>query len=147
VEVDVYSADSFAVGSLRYFAAESFEPGCPSLNHDLSDGLAVGSTDAGFDIAVGGSFDYLDIVDNMCCCLSAVGVDSGSSLGLNFDIVGVGVEVGNWLDSWVDNWLGIGGAVGLGKNTVCHPNHHLNLRGRVGLQLEFHHQSAEMEGY
>lgn len=148
MEVDVYSADSFAVGSLRYFAAESCLLGCPSVNHDLSDDLIAGcSTGAGLDIAVvDGNFGYLDKVDNMGCCLSAVGVDIESSLGLSFDIGGGGV--GSWLDSWFDNWLGMGGVVVLvGNKKVYHPNHHLNSLGRAGLQLEFHHQNAEMAGY
>lgn len=141
MEVDVYSADSSAVGSLRYFAAEScYCSDCPSVNHDLSDDLIVGSTGVGLDIVVvDGNLGYLDIVDNMGCCLSAVGIDIGSSLGLSFGSLGLsfdigGVGVGSWLGSWFDNWLGMGGVVALvGNKKVYQPNYHPNSLGRVGL--------------
>jgi len=145
VEVDVCSADSFAAGSLRNFAAESCYSGCPSLNHDLSDDLTVGSIGAGLDIVVDGSLGFLGIVGNKGYCLSAVGVDMKSSLGWSFDIGGVGVDR---LGSCFGSSLGKDGVVGpVGNKKVCRPNPHPSWLGRVGLQLEFHHQSAEMEGY
>lgn len=147
MEVDVCSADSSAAGSLRYFAAEScYYSGCPSLNRDLSDDLTAGSIGVGLDIVVDGSLGFLGIVGNKGYFLSAaVGVDIGSSLGWSFDIGGVGVDR---LDSCFGNSLGKDGVVGLvGNKKVCRPNHHPSWLGRVGLQLEFHHQSAEMEGY
>jgi len=164
VEVDVCSADSSAAGSLRYFAAEScYYSGCPSLNRDLSDDLTAGSIGVGLDIVADGNLGFLGIVDNKGYFLSAaVGVDIGSSLGWSFDIGGVGVDIGSslgWsfdiggvgvdrLDSCFGNSLGKDGVVGLvGNKKVCRPNHHPSWLGRVGLQLEFHHQSAEMEGY